>query len=401
MIKLLISKISTFDFSPFIYLMLISGLSFSVQIVAHDSHPHNEIASVNAEVVLFEVTKHGPQIKKLNLGKGTSQVLYSIPKGDKLYQLEHAPDKPELLLSYLKHATGQQGIWKLSYTPETEDSTVSELTPIVVDKDPSTWFFDPLYHVEKIDKHKNATHHKNSAQQKGRFQEKTHYQKEPGSIYFISARIDEKTLRASKDLTLKHLDLTSQEQTVIAKNARYPRVSNQGNYLSWIESINGTNAFKILDINNNQNNEFPIANPKLKVRFARINELHRSLFFFTNQQQLTARSFIEEISDFEYLNFLDNLSFFKKAWAHTGHKHRDYYGWQLPLDESSNTTAIQDAQMLWQIEDVRAFDLSDNGKYAAWVNTDGLSIVDIQTKKPLFSRKNPNFWKLRWVPRFL
>lgn len=358
-------KLFAFLFKIIGCLVILMGLMFSIQTIAHSDHNHEKSAPISAQLIVLEVTKQGPQIRKLELNNGNSQVLYTVPKGDKLFQFSHASGKPEMLISYLKKTTGEQGIWKLSYSPHSEDSVSNKLVPILVDSDPVSWFFDPIYAPVK--------------------------NQSDNGMYFISASVDEKTQRASKDLSLNYINLSSMEQKLLANNARNPRVSEQGRYLSWIQSSKDLKSVNVLDIKTNKSQTFSVESAKSDIRHAMINDHTSSLLFFTDKEQLNANSF------FNNYNLLSALSIIKIAHAHTGHRHHDYFGWQLRLADENKVISDANTAQLWQVEDIRAFDISRNGKHAAWVNIDGLTIVDIDNQKTLFSINNPNFWKMRWI----
>lgn len=333
------------------------SLASSFTATAHGNHKHGQQNLQTAEFVVLQVTKQGPQIKRIH-SDGRAQVLYTVPKGDRLFQLAHSPDKPLLLISYLKKETSEQGIWQLEYNPDgkaNEDPSTG-LSAVLVDKDPNTFYFDPLL------------------------------QHDGDGVYFISAQIDEKTNRASKNLRLSHYNPEDGQQKLIAKNATHPSFSEQGKYLTWLERNSGTSEVNVMRTDTSQIRRFQITHPKTIVRFAKVNEQLNSLFFFSNKEQLLAQALrFSQWSAFDLL--------IPKANAHSGHKHADSFGWQLPLDNND----ISQSQLSWEVQDIRAFDISPDGKQVAWLNSDGLHIVDIASKKNLKTIRNPNYWKLVYV----
>lgn len=337
---------------------LLWGALFSLlmgnQVLAHGDHNHSKKASTSGGAfIVLQVTPQGPQIRYLQ-ADGTSKLLYTIPKNDRLFQFEHAPDKPQLLLSYLQKSSGKQGIWTLDYSLQESESTAEKplkLNPLLVNTVRDNWYFDPLYSY--------SSNH----------------------IYFVSADLDEKTGRASKNLTLMQYDLDSQQQTIIAQNASYPAQSEQGKYLTWITETDSHKAINVLDLNAGKTQSYAVDKNQLNLIFPQVNEHLNALFYFSNPKKNQAK-----------LN--TGMSLFKKAFAHTGRKHLDFYGWQVSLKKAD----LSQAQHTWHVEDIRAFDISSNGKIAAYVNIDGIALLDIAAKKSLLSIKNPNIWKFRWVP---
>lgn len=336
-------------------LITLSLITFGIatKVMAHGNHNQGKTA-VNAEFVVLQVTKQGPQIKRIDTN-GHEQVLYSVPKGDRLYQVQHAPNKPQLIISYQQKHSSLQGIWTLDYS-EKENNQSFSLSPVLVDKDPKTYFFDPLFGTNE------------------------------NGLYFVSAQIDEQTKRASKDLALKFYNTETRHQKLIAKNASHPSISGSGRFLSWIERHDNFGEVKVLKTGTEEVQTYRVTNSKTVVRFSKVNEQLNTLFFFSNREKLLAASM--STNRFSLSDFL-----LPTAHAHSGHKHADSFGWQISLD----TSDLESSKQNWKVSDIRAFDISADGKHAAWLNSDGLSIVDVVTGKPLKTIKNPNYWKLVYL----
>ncbi|BDX07428.1 hypothetical protein [Planctobacterium marinum] len=336
-------------------LCLISGLCLEVQAhlqpehKADGSHTHN--AHVTTPFVLLESSRTGPLLKYSG-SDGKLQTLYRIPKGARLFQFDHAhvdttDKKAEMLLAYGPQGKGEQGIWRFEYVLRTAQTATVRLTPVITDSDPDTWFFDPIY--------------------------------VPGTrnFYYISAKTNSDSKRASQDLAVWFYDAEAKRSKPIAKGASHPTISETGEQLMWLNQHNSAQSLTVLEHNNLKTRHIQFGDELPSLHFPKISHSLQSIFFLSTEKLTLA-----------------TMPGFSKAFAHPGQQHKTWYAWQA----TSTSSDIQQARFLWQAENVRDMQLHPDGRQLGYLNEEGLTLYNAETQKGEKVLSGHNFWKFVWIP---
>ncbi|MCC2605891.1 TolB-like translocation protein [Planctobacterium marinum] len=303
------------------------------------------LATTQRPFIVLEASPDGPRIKHSD-AQGSLQTLYRLKRGSQLFQFSHAQNRNEMLLAYAPARSGQQGIWRLEYQLKTGENAAVRLTPLLTDKDPDSWFFDPLY------------------------------QPKSNQFYYISAQMDSAGQRASKALALRRYDMVSGESTLVSEQASHPAVSESGQYLIWQQQTREETQLAILTQGHTSPSLVPLQKQSLKLHFPIVSEIQQALYFLSTEAPLFTA-----------------LPGINHAWAHPGSQHRDYYLWQLPV----NATAFKKATLLWQTQEVRAMAMSPDGNAIGIVNDQGVHIVDPKTEKVSTVLSGRHYWKFSWA----